>query len=155
MQNRDICIQNISKETTYDNIDNRLSVDKNYGHISHAKLIKGNKIIIIHNLNKCDIYEINEHFDKIDEFVHIGDEVYSLDITYGYNILSRSFNKDYISNNKNHLNINYDDCGTNDKFKLTEQKTINVGSKKMKPSNSENKLDTLNLVRYNIHGKCK
>ena len=151
MQNRDICIQNISKETTYDNIDNRLSVDKNYGHISHAKLIKGNKIIIIHNLNKCDIYEINEHFDKIDEFVHIGDEVYSLDITYGYNILSRSYNKDYISNNKNHLNINYDDCGTNDKFKLTEQKTINVGSKKMKPSNSENKLDTLNLVRYNIH----
>lgn len=151
MQNRDICIQNISKETTYDNIDNRLSVDKNYGHISHAKLIKGNKIIIIHNLNKCDIYEINEHFDKIDEFVHIGDEVYSLDIIYGYNILSRSYNKDYISNNKNHLNINYDDCGTNDKFKLTEQKTINVGSKKMKPSNSENKLDTLNLVRYNIH----
>ena len=154
IQNRDICIQNISKETVIDNIDNRLSVDKTYGHISHAKLIRGNKIIIIHNLNKCDIYEMNEHFDKIDEFVHLGDEVYSLDITYGYNILNRSYNKDYIlSNNKNHLNLNYDDCGTNDKFKLTEQKTIKVGSKTLKVSNSENKFDTLNLVKFNIHGE--
>ena len=146
MQNRDICVQNLSKERAQDTIDNRLSVDKNYGHISHAKLIKGNKIIIIHNLNKCDIYEINEHFDKIDEFVHLGDEVYSLDIAYGYNILSRSYNK-------NHLNINYDECGTNDKVKISEQQTIKVRSKKMKVSNSENKFDNINLVKYTVKGE--
>lgn len=154
MQNRDICVQKISREHAFDSIDNRFSVDKNYGHISHAKLMKGNKIIIIHNLNKCDIYDLNEHFDKIDEFVHLGDEVYSLDITYGNNILSRSYNNDFtLSNNKNHLNINYEECGTNDKFKLTEQKTIKVESKKMKVSNSENKFDALNVVKYNIRAE--
>ena len=148
-QNRDICVQDISKKNTYDNIDNRLSVDKNYGHISHAKLIKGNKIIIIHNLNICDIYELNEHFDKKDQFVHLGDEVYSLDILYENNILSRSYNKDYvISNNKHPLNVNLDECGTNDKVKFDENQKLKMPTKKMKVSNSENNFDTLNL--YNV-----
>ena len=150
-QNRDICVQDISKKATYDNIDNRLSVDKNYGHISHAKLIKGNKIIIIHNLNICDIYELNEHFDKKDQFVHLGDEVYSLDILYENNILSRSYNKDYvISNNKHPLNVNLDECGTNDKVKFDENQNLKMHTKKMKVSNSENNFDTLNLVKYNV-----
>ena len=150
-QNRDICVQDISKKNTYDNIDNRLSVDKNYGHISHAKLIKGNKIIIIHNLNICDIYELNEHFDKKDQFVHLGDEVYSLDILYENNILSRSYNKDYvISNNKHPLNVNLDECGTNDKVKFDENQKLKMHTEKMKVSNSENNFDTLNLVKYNV-----
>jgi hypothetical protein len=151
IQNRDICVEDISKATNHDTIDNRLSVDKNYGHISHAKLIKGNKIIIIHNLNICDIYELNEHFEKKDQFVHLGDEVYSLDILYENNILSRSYNKDYvISNNKHLLNVNMEECGTNDKVKFDENQKLKMRTKNMKLSNSQNNIDTLNLIKYNV-----
>jgi len=150
IQNRDICVEDISKATNHDTIDNRLSVDKNYGHISHAKLLKGNKILIIHNLNKCDIYEINEHFDKLDEFEHIGDEVYSVDIAYGYNTLSRSYNKENIISNKNNIIINFDECGTNDKFKANESQKLKVRQKRLKSSNSVENMDSLNMIKYNI-----
>ena len=44
-------IQNVSLEQTSESIDNRLPINEKYGHVSHVKLLKGNKVLIIHNLN--------------------------------------------------------------------------------------------------------
>ena len=146
-QNREICIQDISKGNVYTNIENKKSIDKRYGHINHAKLLKNNKLLIIHNLNKCVIYEINELFSEVENFNHIGDEVYSVDILYGNNTLSKSYNKYFLHLNKDK---NYfDEYGITDKEKLNENQKLKIKTKELKPSSSENIFDSLNLVKYN------
>ena len=148
-QNREICIQDISKGNVYTYIENKKSVDKRYGHINHAKLLKNNKILIIHNLNKCVIYKINEPFSEVENFNHIGDEVYSVDILYDNNTLSRSYNKHflYLNRNKNYL----DDYGTTDKEKLNENQKLNIKTKELKSSASEKNYNSFNFVKYNTN----
>ena len=153
-QDRDICIQNILSENIYNVIDNQFSIDKNYGHISHAKLLKGNKILIVHNLNKCAIYEINEQFEKLKNFTHIGDEVYAIDVVYGFNVLSKSYDK-----NNNVSKIPYypseEDLGTNNKVKVSESQRLKVRDKKLKSSKSEHNIDSISFIKYNLENNNK
>jgi len=147
-QDRNICIQNISTGEKYEIIDIKIPIDKDYGHVNHAKLLKNNKVLIIHDLNKCEIYEINEQYDKIDSFSHLGDEVYSVDILYGYNLLSKSYNKNNLIVPFN--NFNDDECGTYNKIKVSESHKIKIQSKELRASKSDKKIDTLNMIKYNL-----
>ena len=150
-QDRNICVQNILSEGVFTNIENQLSVDKNYGHISHAKILKSNKILIVHNLNECEIYEISEQFDNLEKFKHIGDEVYSVDVVYGYNILSKSYNKNSVSICRSPNYSNDEDCGTANKIKVSENQRLKIKDKKLTTSNSEHKIDSINLIKYNLY----
>ena len=150
-QDRNICVHNISSEGIFTTIDNKYSIDKNYGNISHVKLLKGNKILVVHNLNMCEIYEINIQFDPIEHFTHIGDEVYSVDIVYGSNILSKSYNINNIPMNSNYLNE--EECGTNNKIKVSKNQRLKIRDKKLKNSSSDNKIDSISLIKYDFYNK--
>ena len=147
-QDRNICIHNTLSPQTSESLDINLSIDAKYGHVNHAKLLRGNKILIIHNLNECQIYEINQHFDEVENFTHLGDEVYSVDIVYCYNELSKSYNRNSFLKGTNY-SIG-EDYGTNSKRKESENQRLKVKEKKMKNSNSEVKIDAINFIKLNL-----
>jgi len=153
---RNILIQNVSLEQTSESIDNRLPINEKYGHVSHVKLLKGNKVLIIHNLNECQIYEINQHFDEVENFTHLGDEVYSVDVVYGYNELSKSYNRNsFLRINNNSIGA---DCGTSNKIRESENQRLKEKDKEkekklknLKSSNSEAKMDAINFIKLNLY----
>jgi len=156
-QDRELCIQNIMSENIYKVIDNQFSVKKDYGHISHAKLLKGNKILIVHDLNKCAIYEINEQFERLENFTHIGDEVYAVDVVYGYNVLSKSYDKNNKTNNLSKIpnNSSDEDSGSGNKVKVSESQRLKVRDKKLKSSKSEHNIDSISFIKYNLESNKK
>ena len=79
-KDRNLCVHFINKDEIIDKINFKFKVDKSYGHISHAKLLDLNRILIIHDLNKCEIRKINQNFDLLESFTHIGNEVYAVDV---------------------------------------------------------------------------
>lgn len=79
-KDRNLCVQFINKDEVIDKVNFKFQVDESYGHINHAKLLDLNKILIIHDLNKCEIRKINQKFDLLESFTHIGNEVYAVDI---------------------------------------------------------------------------
>ena len=165
-KDRNLCVQFINKDEIIDKINFKFKVDKNYGHISHAKLLDLNKILIIHDLNKCEIRKINQNFDLLESFTHIGNEVYSVDI---YLQESHTFYEE-IDNNKVDIRkkvlesyaFNNDHIYT----VLDEEKVIDIDKGyikkydldrnfKYKVSNSnEFKTDSLNLLK-NMSKKIK
>lgn len=77
---RNVCVANIPK-IILDDKPYKHTVDKQFGHISHAKLIPpGNKIFLVRKLNCCEIRMLDENFSLVEEFKHIGEEVYAVDI---------------------------------------------------------------------------
>ena len=156
-QDRELCIQNIMSENIYKVIDNQFSVNKDYGHISHAKLLKGNKILIVHDLNKCAIYEINGQFEKLENFTHIGNEVYAVDVVYGYNVLSKSYDKNNKTNNLSKIpnNSSDEDSGSGNKVKVSESQRLKVRDKKLKSSKSEHNIDSISFIKYNLESNKK
>ena len=147
-QDRNICVQNILSEGTPGSLDNYLSIDAKYGHVSHAKLLRGNKVLIVHNFNECQIYKVNQHFDKVENFTHLGDEVYSVDVIYGFNAINKSYNRNnFLKGNNYSLG---DDYGTTIKVKESENQKLKVKEKRLKNCNSENKLDTINCIKLNL-----
>ena len=99
-EDRNLCVQLLTQSEIIDNVKFKFKIDKKYGHISHAKVFEG-KIIIVHDLNKCEIRKIEKQFELIDSFTHIGDEVYSIDILYNEN--TNFSNEDL---NHNNFNVN-------------------------------------------------
>ena len=81
-EDRNLCVEYLLKVEIINNVKYKFKVDKNYGHISHVKLLNNNRIIIVHQLNKCEIRKINDKFELLESFTHIGDEVYAMDIFY-------------------------------------------------------------------------
>ena len=78
-EDRNLCVHPLTKIEKIDNVKYKFNIDKNYGHISHAKIFN-EKIIIVHELNKCEIRIFEKEFELIESFTHIGDEVYAIDI---------------------------------------------------------------------------
>jgi hypothetical protein len=74
-ESRNICVYYMSTRKKYEYF-----TLKNYGHISHMKLLPNNKLFLVRNLNICEIRELNANFTKIREFKHIGDEVIACDV---------------------------------------------------------------------------
>ena len=73
---RNLCIKNIlnDNETTL-----KMKLNKDFGHISHCKIINDYNILIVRDLNKCEIREINNEFTLIKSFKSIGDEIIAID----------------------------------------------------------------------------
>lgn len=75
---RNICVSEIpllKEDKPY-----KYLLDVNIGHISQAKLLPNNRVVIVHSLNKCEIRELNSAFTLIERFDHIGEEVLAIDI---------------------------------------------------------------------------
>lgn len=72
---RNICVFNInSTEKPWKHL-----IIKTYGHISHIKLLKGNSMLIVRDLNKCELRCHDSNFTLLKAFNHIGDEVIAID----------------------------------------------------------------------------
>ena len=165
-KDRNICIQNVCKDDIITDIDFKFPIDKNYGHISHVKLLAKNKILIVHKLNKCEIRDISKTWDLLEQFTHIGDEVYAVNIYYNDNNTFYGDNKVYLKTKlkKNNFdpyeikidnipkmyNNNYDKMNESQKLtgKIILPKIENVRNKKISVANSsEIKTDSLNLIQ--------
>ena len=103
-EDRNLCVEYLLKEGIINDVKYKFKVDKNYGHISHAKLLNDNRIIIVHQLNKCEIRKVNENFELLESFTHIGDEVYAIDIFYYEGNTFSSENLNEKNNLKNKIN---------------------------------------------------
>ena len=87
-------------------------------------------------------------------FTHIGDEVYAIDVVYGFNVLSKSYDK---NNNVSKI-PNYpseEDLGTNNKLKVSESQRLKVRDKKLKSSKSEHNIDSISFIKYNLENNNK
>lgn len=149
-KDRNLCIQNVLENDIIENPKFKFKVDKNYGNISHAKIINGNKIFIVHELNKCEIRNFSNKFELLESFTHKGDEVYAVDFLF------HEGNTLYEENNYENENISikknvYESYAFNDeKFyrnfydeKLNENKKLN-GKKFL------SKIDTNRNKKYNM-----
>ena len=128
-------------------IENKLPIDKDFGHINHAKLLKNDKILVIHKLNLCDIYFFKEGFDKTESFVHLGDEVYSVDIIY---------NNDLFFKYNDNIKLSIGDSDSSSKVKVSESQKLKESkgkAKNLKNSNSEKKIESLSLIKYNLQNR--
>ena len=75
---RNFCVANVFNS----DINNlyKHSLDKDFGHISHCRLLKQDRVFIVRKLNVCEIRRVNEEFSIVESFIHIGDEVYAVDV---------------------------------------------------------------------------
>ena len=170
-QDRNLCVQYITKDGLIDNIDNiiyKFKVDKSYGHISHAKLLNENIILIVHELNKCEIRNIEKNFELINSFTHIGDEIYAIDFIYHDNNIN--YSEDLMDYKTNNINIDiknkfYESYTNNENIiKINKEKKTNESqnlkgnklpkieyrNKKLKIGNSsELNTDSLKLFKDN------
>ena len=158
-KDRNLCVQFINKDEIIDKVNFKFKVDESYGHISHAKLLDANRILIIHDLNKCEIRKINQKFDLLESFTHIGHEVYGVDIYFHerYTFYEEKDNNKIDIKNKvlESYAFNNDQIYTI----LDDEKIMNVNKSYMKKYNldkngnykvsnsNEFKTDSLNLLK--------
>ena len=143
---RNLCIKNVldNNESSF-----KLGLDKNFGHISHCKIINDYNIFLVRDLNKCEIREINEKFTLIKSFKSIGDEVIAIDYFFKYEKTQNEF-----LNEKN-FNLNKNDEILKVKsIPLTTGNLINKSSENdiMKECNNSNKDSSIHDIDKTFNG---
>ena len=119
---RNVCLANVinsfiqKNHTTNNDNAYKKSIDDDFGHISHLKILDKNKIFLVRSLNICEIRQLNNDFTLLESFEHNGDEVYAIDI-YFHNECLR-----YKDNEKESSNINF---LLDDKNNLNKQINLN------------------------------
>ena len=173
-KDRNLCIQNVNTDGIISDVKYKFKADANYGHINHAKLLKDQKIAIVHELNKCEIRQFNNNFELVESFTHIGDEVYAIDIFYddgdtiSDNDINNNINENKIKEKKNEKKNMHESYKFNEEniYKLFKDDKINESirtksngktvlpkmdsnrNKKFIISNSSDlKTDSLNLLK--------
>ena len=133
---RRLCVKNV------DNINDKiykLPIDEKFGHISHCKIIPGNKLFLVRDLNKCEIREINDKFTLVKSFTSIGDEVIAIDFYDKANI--NNDNNYYNVNEKNSNNINNKD----NILRVKNHKNISI-----KENNNDYRRENSNKINVNL-----
>ena len=133
---RRLCVKNV------DNINDKiykLPIDEKFGHISHCKIIPGNKLFLVRDLNKCEIREINDKFTLVKSFTSIGDEVIAIDFYDKANI--NNDNNYYNVNEKNSNNINNKD----NILRVKNHKNISI-----KENNNDYRRENSNKINENL-----
>lgn len=74
---RSLCVYYFEKEKK---IEKKL--DKNFGHISHCKILPNEKLLIVRKMDQCEIIKIEENFPVERSFKNPGDEIIAIDIFY-------------------------------------------------------------------------
>ena len=105
MEERNICL--------FDTINNKYfyqyKIGKNFGHISHMKILlcKNKKIFLCRNDSQCEIHLLDEDFTCEEVFEHIGNEIINIFIYFKESKLSDDFIlKINDEKNKKNLNLN-------------------------------------------------
>ena len=129
-KSRRICVANIHNIKEHNSL-NKFELDKynTIGHISFAKLLSNKRVFIVHSFNKCEIRDLDNNFSLLENFIHIGDEVYAFDILYEENgkIIKR-----YQENNNN----------------INENIYIHILDKNLKGNYKDNKMESKLKIDY-------
>ena len=177
---RNICVANVSNLKNKDNKNNnddeennserknknvyKFFLEKKFGHISYCKLLSGNKVFIVRNLNICEIRELNQHFSLVESFEHLGDEVYAVDICYNFgqkidNIENHNIDDKFEKYNdkKNNLYINVNDKSNNNNINNLKKETENNKEGTFLNNQKENSLinkenNNLSIITLDIDG---
>ena len=83
-ENRNICIADLMTMLgSAEEKPKKYNLDKDIiKHISFAKIINDKKIFIIHSKNICEIRALDDKFTLEEKFIHIGEEVYAIDLFF-------------------------------------------------------------------------
>ena len=129
---RKICIY---YTLSYDNIY-EYNIEKDFGHISHMKIIskEDNKIFLCRNNNQCEIHLIDKDFTCIESWKHIGNDAISSFVYVKESKLTEEFIKKI--NSKKKINIDINDY---DKLLIKNNNTIMIKKIKVKNKNIQNK----------------
>ena len=117
------------------------SLNSNFGHISFARLLPGNLVLIIRLLNDIEIREMDSKFTLKYSFKNIGDEVLAMD--YYIQEKKQSFNQNKIEN----LKIISNNKDNKDKEMDNIKKEV-----KMNVESGDNNLEGLNVILVDIDG---
>ena len=55
-------------------------ITKDFGHISHMKILSDDRVFLCRDLTKCEIRNLDENFTINEKWTHIGDEIIAIDI---------------------------------------------------------------------------
>jgi hypothetical protein len=122
---RNVCLANVinsfiqKNHTTNNDNAYKKSIDDDFGHISHLKILDKNKIFLVRSLNICEIRQLNNDFTLLESFHHIGDEVYAVEIYYHNECLR------YRDNEKESSNFFFENSNLN---KINEKENNNNNS---------------------------
>ena len=85
-------------------------INNDFGHISHMKLLKDDKIFLVRKYTQCEIYKIEQDFTLVEEWRHEGEEVIAVEIYMEGTKVSHIMDKKYndIYNVKSNEDINGD-----------------------------------------------
>ena len=133
--------------------------NKEYGHISHMKLLPDDKIFLCKKNNECEIHLMNKSFDEIQTWKHIGEDVISCYIYYK-NKINRNNNSssEQLNNNKNNDKDNADDDDNDESFENNERyesndekKSLDKIKKNLLKIFNRKKINNLKKVNININ----
>lgn len=100
---RCLCVYYFEREKKFEK-----RLDKNFGHISHCKILPNEKLFIVRKMNECEILRIEENFPAEKSFKNPGDEIIAIDVHYN---IPRG-----IINIENNNNINNNNIVNNNDF---------------------------------------
>lgn len=111
---RSICLFDFESQNKYE-----YSLNKDFGHISFARIYNDDTIILVKNLNVVEVRSVDENFTLRHTFKSIGDEVIAMDIYLKDNSLISS---NIVDINKNN-NVNSINNVDNNKISKLDVKT--------------------------------
>ena len=145
---RNLCVYYFETKSTF-----KHKLKKEFGHISHCKLILGNKIVLVRLQNIVEIREIID-FKLLRTFTNIGEEVIGIDVYINQSkiLLQEPLNEIIPNQNYNNLNINNNSEKKNDpqylKIENMKKDHAVVGINEENVFNEEN----LSVVLLDIDG---
>ena len=165
-EEREICL--------FDTIRNKFiychSITKNFGHITHMKILmnKEKKIFLCRNDLHCEIHLLDDDFTCVEYFEHIGDDIINIFIYFKESKIDEEF-KTKIKKEKKNLNLNgnnYDDIVkiNNNKLKINKLKDNEteefpfakiIGKKINNNSNNNNNNNNNNVLNVYTSSKQK
>ena len=83
----------------------RYELNKQFVHTIHCKLLNEKYVFIVRKLNMCEIRKLDETFTVVESFVHIGDEVYAVDVGY-HCLCANTETNENCEENKDNVNAN-------------------------------------------------
>ena len=127
------------------------NINKNFGHISHMKLLPNNKIFLCRNNKECEIHLMNEEFGEIEKWIHKGEDVISSSVYIcNKNINENEDENDNLKKQKfNKKNEKYNTENFEDENDFTNDKENDEKSKNEEKNKNKKKVNILKLANNN------
>lgn len=93
---RCLCVYYFEREKKYEK-----RLDKNFGHISHCRILPNEKLFIVRKMNECEILRIDDNFPVEKSFKSPGDEIIAIDVHYNNprGVINIENNNNLVNNN--------------------------------------------------------